>query len=62
MPCACNLKGSVRLDRRALAPERRALDGTGAAFCDCMTDLVFIVATVAFFALSAAYVRGCDRL
>jgi hypothetical protein len=27
-----------------------------------MTDLVFIVVTAAFFALAAAYVRGCARL
>jgi len=25
-------------------------------------DLVFVAATVAFFAVSLAYVRGCDRL
>jgi hypothetical protein len=25
-------------------------------------DLVYIVVTVAFFALMAAYVRGCERL
>lgn len=25
-------------------------------------DLVFIVAAIAFFAVSLAYVRGCDRL
>jgi len=27
-----------------------------------MLDLIFLVATVAFFALSLAYVRGCQRL
>jgi len=27
-----------------------------------MLDLVFVLATVAFFVLSLAYVRGCDRL
>jgi hypothetical protein len=27
-----------------------------------MLDLIFIVVTVAFFALSIAYTRGCDRL
>jgi hypothetical protein len=27
-----------------------------------MLDLIFIATTVAFFALSAAYVRGCERL
>jgi len=27
-----------------------------------MIDVVFIAATVAFFAVSLAYVRGCDRL
>lgn len=25
-------------------------------------DLLFVVATIAFFAVSLAYVRGCDRL
>jgi len=25
-------------------------------------DVVFVVATIAFFAVSLAYVRGCDRL
>jgi len=25
-------------------------------------DLVFVIATVAFFAVSLAYVSGCDRL
>mgnify|MGYP006268875807 CR=1 FL=1 len=25
-------------------------------------DLVFVLATVVFFAVSLAYVRGCDRL
>jgi hypothetical protein len=25
-------------------------------------DLLLVVATVAFFAVSLAYVRGCDRL
>jgi hypothetical protein len=27
-----------------------------------MLDLIFIAVTVAFFALSAAYVRACERL
>jgi len=27
-----------------------------------MADLIFILVTVAFFAIAAAYVRGCDRL
>jgi hypothetical protein len=27
-----------------------------------VTDLVFLVATVAFFAVALAYVAGCDRL
>jgi len=25
-------------------------------------DLLFVAATIAFFAVSLAYVRGCDRL
>jgi hypothetical protein len=28
----------------------------------CPMDLLLVVATVAFFAVSLAYVRGCDRL
>ena len=27
-----------------------------------MLDLIFLIATVAFFALSLAYVQGCQRL
>jgi hypothetical protein len=27
-----------------------------------MNDLIYIVGTIAFFALMIAYVRGCDRL
>ena len=27
-----------------------------------MADLIFILITVVFFSVSAAYVRGCDRL
>jgi hypothetical protein len=27
-----------------------------------MLDVLFVLATVAFFGLSLAYVRGCDRL
>jgi hypothetical protein len=27
-----------------------------------MMDLVFLAATVVFFAVSAAYIVGCDRL
>jgi len=27
-----------------------------------MADLICILVTVAFFAIAAAYVRGCDRL
>jgi len=27
-----------------------------------MADLLFILATVAFFAVGALYVRGCERL
>jgi hypothetical protein len=33
-----------------------------AGWCDPMTDLIFVAVTVAFFALSIAYTRGCDRL
>jgi len=27
-----------------------------------MADLIFVAVTIAFFALSIAYTRGCDRL
>jgi hypothetical protein len=27
-----------------------------------MADLLFILATVAFFAVGALYIRGCERL
>jgi hypothetical protein len=27
-----------------------------------MGDLIFVVVTVAFFALSVAYVKGCERI
>ncbi len=27
-----------------------------------MLDIVFVVATIFFFAVALAYVRGCDRL
>jgi hypothetical protein len=27
-----------------------------------MLDLIFLLATIAFFALSLAYVAGCERL
>jgi hypothetical protein len=27
-----------------------------------MLDLIFIAATVVFFAIAVAYVRGCERL
>ncbi len=27
-----------------------------------MTDIVFVLVTVAFFAIAAAYTRACDRL
>jgi len=27
-----------------------------------MSDLVFVASTIAFFAVSLAYVAGCDRL
>jgi hypothetical protein len=27
-----------------------------------MLDVLFVTVTVAFFALAAAYVRGCERL
>ena len=27
-----------------------------------MNDLIYVIGTIAFFALMIAYVRGCDRL
>jgi hypothetical protein len=30
--------------------------------CVLMIDLIYIVATIGFFALMLAYVRGCERL
>jgi hypothetical protein len=29
---------------------------------DSMTDTIFILVTVAFFAITAAYTRGCEKL
>jgi hypothetical protein len=34
----------------------------GVAVGAAMTDLILVVVTIAFFALSIAYTRGCDRL
>jgi hypothetical protein len=48
------------LVRRAIRRRRR-----GHASCvtrRVMTDIVFIVATVAFFALAVAYTHACERL
>jgi hypothetical protein len=28
----------------------------------CMSDLIYVLVTLIFFALGAAYVRGCERL
>jgi hypothetical protein len=44
---------TVRLARRGSADRGRSFS---------MLDIVFIAATAAFFALSLAYVRGCDRM
>jgi len=44
----------MQRDRSARADDRR---GGGE-----MLDIVFLATTVAFFAVSLAYVRGCDRL
>jgi len=41
------------------APARAACGATGRG--DPM-DFLFVAATVVFFAVSLAYVRGCDRL
>jgi hypothetical protein len=39
-------------------PEPARRDGGGVT----MADIVFVIAAVAFFAVSAWYVRGCDKL
>jgi hypothetical protein len=31
-------------------------------FEDAMKDLLFVVITVVFFLLSAAYIRGCEKV
>jgi hypothetical protein len=36
--------------------------GLGAFFGGAMLDLIFLTATVLFFLLSLAYVRGCEKL
>jgi hypothetical protein len=36
---------------------RRTINGGGA-----MLDLIFLAATILFFLLSLAYVRGCEKL
>ncbi len=43
---------------REFAWHRRCKQGSAG----CPMDLLLVVATVAFFAVSLAYVRGCDRL
>jgi len=47
--------------RRSSAGAKTAR-GTGTASRPLMLDVLFLLATVAFFALSIAYVAGCDRL
>lgn len=52
-------------DRRSPRPMRaRESRGIGGApgSTGCRMDLLFVAATIAFFAVSLAYVRGCDRL
>jgi hypothetical protein len=36
--------------------------GTDRALQNAVLDVVFIIATVAFFAVAVVYVRACDRL
>ena len=52
--CACEMK------RCPLSHD--FLSGISRAFTRGMWDLIFVVATVAFFAVSLAYVEGCQRL
>jgi hypothetical protein len=41
---------------------RVASDGTSIAFQVAMLDSLFVVASIAFFALACAYAVACDRL
>jgi hypothetical protein len=65
---SCNQALSVRL--KAIDFSRPGA-GTGLAIyspgkfifgSDLMADIILIIVTVLFFAISWAYVRGCDRL
>jgi hypothetical protein len=48
---------------RQCAPTRRAGGGTPRAYADrAMTDIVFILATIASFVVAIAYVKACERL
>jgi hypothetical protein len=47
---------------RRSAHAARVLDGTATATGDRMLDLVFLLVTIAFFVVAAAYARACDRL
>jgi hypothetical protein len=38
------------------------MPGSSGAEEQPMQDIVFVLATVGFFAVALAYVRGCDRL
>jgi hypothetical protein len=55
------VRTAIRRPRGSSAGARTAR-GTGTASRALMLDVLFLLATVAFFALSIAYVAGCDRL
>jgi len=38
------------------------LSATDASGGICLADLVFVLATLAFFAVAIAYLRGCEKL
>ncbi len=64
--CRAGSKGGSQA-RAAIVPDQASGGGRPASALamqsgGSMIDAVFVVATVAFFALSLAYVRWCDRL
>ena len=66
----CKVSEPWSVQRTATRPKRSPAPspvdqkrlGTQLAYGALMLDLIFIVVTIGFFALSIAYTRGCDRL
>jgi hypothetical protein len=70
----CKLRHLVACEMHATDDSARGLPGGSNRHAPCsdevrhspseasMLDLIFVLATVAFFGLSWAYVRACDRL